>query len=91
MLGPCGRTIRLRSLVIAASSRAGIVRVRSAICMPRRNSSLSPLRVVHVTSNCVAPTLANASSIRRASLCVVLALSSATRPARVSLLISCAR
>jgi hypothetical protein len=69
-----GRTITFRCLAGALSSMAGMVRVRSAKHMPRRNHSFSPLRVVHVTSKRVAPTLAKLSRIACASLCPVLAV-----------------
>src|SRR5258707_13157596 len=78
--GPRGRTMILRSLAGAASSMAGRVRARPARLTPARNRSLSPARVVHVTSKRVVPTLAKASSIARASLYPVLALSSAIAP-----------
>src|SRR5271163_589260 len=78
--GPCGRTITLRCLVGASSSIRGRFRARSLKLMPRRNHSFSPAHVVQVTSNRVAPTLAKASSIARASLCSIPASSPSMAP-----------
>ena len=68
MPGPCGRTMTLRSLLVALSSMPGRERVSPASDTPRRNQYFSPLRVVTVTSKWLAPTLAKQSSIAHAAL-----------------------
>ena len=70
---PCGRTITLRCLAGACIEHRG--QGAAEIGRGSRRAETVPCRrraFVHVTSKCVAPTLAKASSIASASVCPCL-------------------